>query len=45
LLRSIANNQTAPTAALAQLPAEDREACQKLWADVAALPKRAQGGK
>jgi hypothetical protein len=30
-------------AALAKLPAEQRAACAKLWADVAALVKTAQG--
>jgi tetratricopeptide (TPR) repeat protein len=30
------------TAALARLPAEDRAACEKLWADVAGLLKRAE---
>jgi hypothetical protein len=29
-------------AALAKLPAEEREACRKLWADVDALLQRAQ---
>jgi hypothetical protein len=31
--------------ALARLSAEERQACQKLWADVAALLKRAGGAK
>jgi serine/threonine-protein kinase len=32
-------------AALAKLSAEEREACQKFWADVAALLKKPQGAK
>jgi hypothetical protein len=30
-------------AALAKLPAEERAACERLWADVAALLKKAEG--
>jgi hypothetical protein len=29
--------------ALAQLPVEERQACQRLWADVQALLKRSEG--
>jgi hypothetical protein len=32
-------------AAVAKLPDGEREACQKLWADVAALLKKVEGKK
>ena len=31
--------------AVAKLPADEREACQKLWADVAALLRKGDGMK
>ena len=34
--------ETEDKAALAKLPAEERAACEKLWADVAALLKKAE---
>jgi hypothetical protein len=34
------NNPRRANRALAELSAEERAACEKLWADVAALPKK-----